>query len=499
VYEYGWGEARKFAQRIASAFSIGLGVAAFLSVAVVAAPAEAKKKQKPIEKPAEMVLDPANGEPLTLVVSLNDQQIDVYRGLTLITSSKVSTGTPQYPTKAGVFSILEKQRYHHSNMYSAAPMPWMQRLTWSGTALHGGVVPGYPASHGCIRLRFSFAPKLYGLTTGGENVIVGDARPAPRSIEHPTLFQPPKGSVVNELPRSDTVIEGAQDVIDPSVSSDEQGPDVSVAPEATTKSLSGSSEAATTPSLTPLRILVTRRTERDRIIGVQYLLSSMGYLAPQKFSGRLGDATVAAIKAFQKANGMLETGAFSDSLAKKIYEVAAKDEPPAGHLFVRQDFKPLFDAPIAFRNPEQTLGTHVFTAIFAPGDTNAKWLAVSLEGDDAMSALDRLEIPDDIRERISERLTPGSSLIIGDQSLDSAILPEGADFIVLAKSTFVVASANDKVQHARSGRPKAKITKTGRPKAKITPRWDRSLGGYPTAAFRGFDRPRSFYRWRWRR
>ena len=66
-----------------------------------------------------------------------------------------------YATKAGVFSILEKQRIHHSNIYSGAPMPWMNRITWSGTALHAGVVPGYPASHGCIRLPFSFAPKLF--------------------------------------------------------------------------------------------------------------------------------------------------------------------------------------------------------------------------------------------------------------------------------------------------------------------------------------------------
>ena len=153
-------------------------------------PAEAKKNAKQPEKLAEIISDPDNGEPLTLVVSLKDQQLDIYRGLTLIAKSKVSTGTAAYPTKAGVFSILEKQRYHHSNMYSAAPMPWMQRLTWSGTALHGGVVPGYPASHGCIRLPFSFAPKLFQITTGGENVIVTSDRPVPKLVENPALFQP---------------------------------------------------------------------------------------------------------------------------------------------------------------------------------------------------------------------------------------------------------------------------------------------------------------------
>ncbi len=129
-------------------------------------------------------------EPLTLIVSLHEQKIDVYRGIALVTSSKVSSGKRGYDTKAGVFSILEKQRYHHSNLFSGAPMPWMQRLTWSGTALHAGVVPGYPASHGCVRLPFSFAPKLFQMTTPGENVVVSGERVVPKLIEHKNLFQP---------------------------------------------------------------------------------------------------------------------------------------------------------------------------------------------------------------------------------------------------------------------------------------------------------------------
>ena len=186
MYEYDKGGA--LPQRVALSLVTGLGVAALL--VAITAPAEAKKNAKQPEKLAEVISDPDNGEPLTLVVSLRDQQLDIYRGLTLIAKSKVSTGTAAYPTKTGVFSVLEKQRYHHSNMYSAAPMPWMQRLAWSGTALHGGVVPGYAASHGCIRLPFSFAPKLFQITTGGENVIVASDRPEPKLVENPTLFQP---------------------------------------------------------------------------------------------------------------------------------------------------------------------------------------------------------------------------------------------------------------------------------------------------------------------
>ena len=133
---------------------------------------------------------PPGLEPLTLVVSLREQKLDVYRGTGLVISSKVSSGKRGYDTKAGVFSILEKQRYHHSNLFSGAPMPWMQRLTWSGTALHAGIVPGYPASHGCVRLPFSFAPKLFQITTLGENVVVTGDRVAPKLIKHENLFQP---------------------------------------------------------------------------------------------------------------------------------------------------------------------------------------------------------------------------------------------------------------------------------------------------------------------
>jgi peptidoglycan hydrolase-like protein with peptidoglycan-binding domain len=195
-------------------------------------------------------------------------------------------------------------------------------------------------------------------------------------------------------------------------------------------------QAAEPRSTAPLRILVTRRTQRDRIIGVQQILAEKGYLPPMDFDGTLGRPTTTAIKAFQKDNGLSETGAFTDELVQKVYAAAGKGEPPAGHLFVRQEFRRVFDVPVNFRDPETPLGTHLFTVLkFAPGDTTAQWVAISLQGDDATSALDRLEIPNDIRQKISERLTPGSSLIIGDTAINTASLPKGADFLVWAKDT----------------------------------------------------------------
>ena len=194
--------------------------------------------------------------------------------------------------------------------------------------------------------------------------------------------------------------------------------------------------AAEPRSTAPLRILVTRRTQRDRVIGVQQIFADMGYLERLEFDGTLGKPTVVAIKKFQAANGMPETSAINDELVKKVYEVAGKGEPPAGHLYVRQEFGRVFDAPVSFKDPETPLGTHVFTAMkFAPGDTSTRWMGMSLMGDSSAAALDRLEIPNDVRQKISERLTPGSSLIIGDTAINTAGLTKGNDFVVWAKET----------------------------------------------------------------
>ena len=110
--------------------------------------------------------------PVEIVVSIPLQVAYVYRGGTLIGVSTVSTGREGYETPAGSFPILQKERVHHSNRYENAPMPFMQRLTWDGVALHAGQIPGHPASHGCIRLPLAFARQLFSVTRLGANVHV---------------------------------------------------------------------------------------------------------------------------------------------------------------------------------------------------------------------------------------------------------------------------------------------------------------------------------------
>lgn len=112
--------------------------------------------------------------PLSIVVSLGLQRLFVYRDGQMIGVSPVSTGMTGHETPLGAYAILQKNRWHRSNLYSNAPMPFMQRLTWDGIALHAGALPGYPASHGCIRLPAAFAKQLFALTDLGAEVSVID-------------------------------------------------------------------------------------------------------------------------------------------------------------------------------------------------------------------------------------------------------------------------------------------------------------------------------------
>lgn len=131
--------------------------------------------------------------PLVVIISLREQTLSAYRNGIRIGRSSISSGAKGRSTPTGVFTILEKQVTHYSSKYNRAPMPYMQRLTWKGIALHGGDLPGYPASHGCIRLPHKFAPLLYSVTTRGTTVIVVDKKaPAPMLAAQPGIILWPK-------------------------------------------------------------------------------------------------------------------------------------------------------------------------------------------------------------------------------------------------------------------------------------------------------------------
>jgi L,D-transpeptidase catalytic domain len=324
--------------------------------------------------------------PLQIIVSIPDQRVSLYENAALITRSSVSTGVPHHPTPVGVFSVIAKQRWHRSNIYSGAPMPYMQRITWSGIALHAGVVPGHPASHGCIRLTNDFAIRLWHLTKRGTRVIIAPDDVQPIEIASPHLFK-------RKVP--------------------------STSPEP---------QVATDP-------------------GSSVATAEVAHSAP--------DAGA------QEAAGIRISNPASAPAASKIVPISVFISRRLSKLFVRQGFSPLFEAPVKIQDPEEPVGTHVFTAIESQnGEADIRWTVVSMppelprvversgkprarprkqmveisaptpSSETAGAALERIEIPQDAIERISELLTPASSLIISDNGFGHET-GKDTDFIVV--------------------------------------------------------------------
>jgi hypothetical protein len=173
-----WGQVARTLRSFAASVAV---------IAAIAASPMASARQPTLRTPT---ISAEPNSPLLLIVSIRQQKVHVYDVNGEITSSRVSTGRPGFDTPQGVFSILEKNVHHESNIYSGAEMPYQQRITWSGVALHAGVVPGFRASHGCIRLPYSFSKTLFDITKVGNRVIVTGDDAAPLAFDHPKLFRP---------------------------------------------------------------------------------------------------------------------------------------------------------------------------------------------------------------------------------------------------------------------------------------------------------------------
>ena len=385
----------------------------------------------------------ADSRSLQILVSKSDQSLSLYENGEIVATSKVSTGKAGHETPSGIFSILEKRKYHESNIYSAAPMPFMQRLTWSGIALHEGKVPNYPASHGCVRLPSKFAKSLFGDTRTGVHVIITDQPVSLRFVQHPALFQPRDDADDGKLLLSDVELRPA--TFDAALGT------VEVAVNEKTQALK---PAVKTREPSPLRILITRRGEREKVMDIQTMLSRLGFEAGAA-DGYAGEMTISAINGFKRWKGLKTTGSLlTDAFVTALYASAGEDHPLSGQIMVRKDFKPLFEAAIDIKDPEVALGTHFFEAVSVDRAAgNAEWNGVTLEnhlpaaarkrlgisvteppgGFDQLSAvLGRLEIPAEIRSRIEQELSSGSSITVSDIShqLETGA---GTDFITVTK------------------------------------------------------------------
>ncbi len=378
--------------------------------------------------------------PLQVVVSRDQQSLVVYDGDTVVATSKVSTGKAGHATPTGIFSILEKRRRHELNIYSNAPMPFMQRLTWSGIALHGSNhVPDYPASHGCVRLPGKFAASLFKMTGYGMHVVISDRQIAPVEVASEMLFQPsesrPKGPALSDVPLRPAIGEFNQSAVEVAMTDKRPSP------------------VASDEEKVPIRILITRRGTQESVRDLQTLLNTLGYDAglPDGFSG---PATAAAIEAFQRAEGLPVEGKITPELIEAVFRKAGHSAPLNGVLRVRRQFQPVFEAEVAIAEPEMALGTHLLQ--FQDLDTNTgqgKWFGMSLENrlpkttkkrlgitaegePDRPGALERtlsrITVPKDARERLAGLLANGSSLSITDteSGLETG---EGTDFITVTR------------------------------------------------------------------
>src|ERR1700694_5738178 len=170
------------------------GPPAIVTLAAMAAltglTAAAAARQAPPAPPTEATAPRDAGEPIMAIVSIKTQQVTIYDADGWILRAPVSTGVKGRETPAGVFALLEKDKDHHSSMYDAAWMPNMQRITWNGIALHGGPLPGHAASHGCVRMPYGFAEKLFEKTWIGMRIIISPNDAEPVEFSHPALFVP---------------------------------------------------------------------------------------------------------------------------------------------------------------------------------------------------------------------------------------------------------------------------------------------------------------------
>lgn len=495
------------------------------------------RQARKIEAPKETVKPQG---PLIIAISIQQQRLKVYDANGLFAETPISTGMKGHPTPMGVFSIIQKHKLHHSNIYSGAPMPFMQRITWSGVAMHAGVLPGYPASHGCIRMPMAFAARMWNWTKMGARVVITPGEITPASFSHPLLAE----QKVAPQPQPNATLQPDPDAPPAAKADKAAAAGTAVKPaEARLELRSSLGHDGVTPVIGDT---AASRLSRDQMrtadasgataVPVTMTDASSSAAKPDQAvssdaepaASKAPDAAIAEIKASDteaadkiekqpdQPAAASETGSASvtaeapatesarpdaSKVEAKAEEVptetpaadvqkdqtrlpspekaaVAKPEPPKpagriavlisrkdGKLYVRENFKPLFDMPVTIAPSERLLGTHVFTAKVDKDDANMlRWSVVSLpvsarnaqandderssrrrrmaglvpaetkpvpEPNSATEALDRITIPPEALARIAEALGAGGSIVVSDHGINQGgETGEGTDFIV---------------------------------------------------------------------
>ena len=419
---------RKANARRGLAIAPGGPLLALLAALSVGAPVPASAQAasyRPVDRPKPAPR--ATAGPLLAVISLTKQRLWLHDATGVVAQSAVSTGRAGHVTPTGVFSVVQKKRFHRSNIYSAAPMPFMQRLTWSGIALHAGVVSGYPASHGCIRLPQQFAVELWGITRVGTRVVIVPDDASVRDIAHPRLPVPnlmpasrtqqyAEGETEQPAVHTTGIVEVANvqatTVLTPLERAKEArrravanaDPTAKAAKSAVAISALRAAEAnAAIAALRNAEIALEKararrnsaaksmdeaarieaiRQARDLLLDAEARVAEAEKAADQAraVEATKTSETIAAAKAAWSAER-------ASSVATAMLAATERNTEPisilvsrkAGRVFVRQAWASIHEAPVTFEDPKQPFGTHTYLAMAADEDGRLlRWISVSL-------------------------------------------------------------------------------------------------------------------------
>ena len=381
------------------------------------------------------------GEPIMAVVSIKSQRVTFYDSEGWIFKAPVSTGTTGRETPAGVFALLEKDKDHHSSMYDDAWMPNMQRITWNGIALHGGPLPGYAASHGCVRMPYDFAEKLFDKTRIGMRVIISPNDVEPADFTDKMLFQPKADAIAAAPERAQAATRDATDA-------------AKAFDDAKKASLTATRETASLSMAVKKLELARTHANADAAYADKLAANAKTDQAKaraedlkQKASTKLADAQAQIDNDKSGAKEKLDAAtAAKDALkaaeakktetAKAAIEAKLALEPVSVYisrstqkLYVRRNthkpapdgggevFDTSIEVPVTIRDPSKPIGTHIFTAM-ARNDSGLRWSEVTIDdGDNAKDALDRISFPPDLFDKLGATAVPRSSIVISDEPL----------------------------------------------------------------------------------
>ena len=428
----------------------GLRASAAVTLAAAAAltvlPPAAAKQAGPA-RPTEATAPRPAAEPIMAIVSIKSQQVTFYDADGWILRAPVSTGTTGRETPAGVFAVIEKNKDHHSSLYDDAWMPNMLRITWNGIALHGGPLPGHAASHGCVRMPYDFAAKVFDKAPMGMRVIISPTDAEPVAFSDPALFVP-KQDAIDAIPARAAALAGDADEAAKAAAAAKAAvapaKRAAAAAPAVVRNLASLKARADAELAHAEKILAAvnadpRKTDQAKAAAEdakQKAAAKAEALGPQL------DAARADLKAKQDALAAAQAAAKAAEAkrvetAKAATDAKLADEPVSifisratQKLYVRRDTHKkwpdggeLYDFseefPVTIKDPGKPLGTHIFTAV-ARAEGGLRWTEVSIDnGDTARNALDRITFPQQVLDRIAPTARPLSSITISDEPLSS--------------------------------------------------------------------------------